>query len=303
MITSTRNIHSALAPSALSLSAVTLLVLAVAHADTPKWPASWSEPQQPFRIHGNTYYVGMHGLSSILITSEQGHVLIDGAMADSLPQIVANIRALGFKIEDVKLIVNSHVHFDHAGGIAELQRRSGASVAASKSSARTMRKGSVERDDPQYGNIPAIAAVDKVKVVRDGATLRVGLLALTMRATPGHTPGGSSWTWRSCEQNSCLNMVYADSLNSISAPDFLFTKNKYYPNAIKDFEKSFKVLSAMPCDVLLAPHPEFSDLFAKLQQREQSANAQPFTDTAACGKYVDAARERLNKRIAEENAR
>src|SRR5437016_7132749 len=84
--------------------------------------ATWNLPQQPFRIYGNTYYVGTHGLSSILITSDRGHVLIDGALSESVPPIVANIRTLGFKVEDIKLIVNSHVHFDHAGGIAELQK-------------------------------------------------------------------------------------------------------------------------------------------------------------------------------------
>jgi metallo-beta-lactamase class B len=96
----------------------------------------WNTPQTPFRVYGNTYYVGPHGLSSILVTSDAGHVLIDGAIPESVPQIVANIRSLGFRIEDVKLILNSHVHFDHAGGIAELQRLSGARVVASKSSAQ-----------------------------------------------------------------------------------------------------------------------------------------------------------------------
>ena len=105
--------------------------------------SEWNKPQRPFLIFGNTYYVGPRGLSSILITSKGGHVLIDGALPESAAQVAANVRSLGFRIEDVKVILNSHVHFDHAGGIAELQRLSGARVIASKWSAGVMRKGSV----------------------------------------------------------------------------------------------------------------------------------------------------------------
>ena len=121
--------------------------------------AEWNVSQEPFRIYGNTYYVGVHGLSSILITSPQGHVLIDGDLPESAPKIAANIRALGFRIKDVKLILNSHVHYDHAGGIAELHRLSGATVAASKFTARALEIGRSGPDDPQYGILPPIQKV------------------------------------------------------------------------------------------------------------------------------------------------
>src|SRR3954453_21037837 len=127
--------------------------------------AEWNAPQAPFRIYGNTYYVGPHGLSSILITSEAGHVLVDGGLAESAGQIAIHIRQLGFRVEDVKLIVNSHVHFDHAGGISELQRFSGARVAASKWTAQVMTKTGVGRDDPQFGVIPPIALIKHVEVL------------------------------------------------------------------------------------------------------------------------------------------
>src|SRR3954452_22926864 len=130
----------------------------------------WNAPQAPFRVYGNTYYVGPHGLSSILITSEAGHVLVDGGLAESAGQIAIHIRQLGFRVEDVKLIVNSHVHFDHAGGIAELQRLSGARVVASKWTAEVMTKTGVGRNDPQYGILPAINHVNHVEVLSDGQT-------------------------------------------------------------------------------------------------------------------------------------
>jgi metallo-beta-lactamase class B len=126
--------------------------------------AEWNAPQTPFGIYGNTYYVGPHGLSSILITSPVGHVLIDGGLAESVTQIEANIRSLGFRVEDIKLIVNSHVHFDHAGGIGELQHSTGARVVASAWSAAVMTRTGLGRDDPQYGVIPPIASQARADV-------------------------------------------------------------------------------------------------------------------------------------------
>ena len=188
--------------------------------------AAWNKPHRAFRIYGNTYYVGTHGLSSILITSEGGHILIDGALPESAPLIVAGIRSLGFHIEDVKFIVNSHAHFDHAGGIAELQRLSGARVAASQWSADVMNNGAAPRDDPQFGALAPIARVARVETIKDGETLSAGAVTVTAHLTPGHTPGGTSWTWRSCENGRCLNLVYADSLTPVSADGFLFTRRK-----------------------------------------------------------------------------
>src|SRR5262245_34035711 len=170
----------------------------------------WNVPQQPFKIYGNTYYVGTHGLGSVLITSDTGHVLIDGALPESVPQIVSNIRSLGFRVEDIKLIVNSHVHFDHAGGVAELHKLSGARVAASPWTADVMRKGIVPRDDPQFGLTFPIARVAQVTTVKDAEVLHAGSITMTPHFTPGHTKGGTSWTWRSCENGQCLDMVYAD---------------------------------------------------------------------------------------------
>ena len=168
----------------------------------------WNKAEPPFRIFGNTYYVGTHGLSSILITSPVGHVLIDGDLPQSAGLIADSIRSIGFRLEDVRLIVNSHVHFDHAGGIAELQRRSGARVVASTWSAEVLKKGGVRKGDPQYGTLPPIAAVKNVSVFRDGESLHVGEITVTPHLTPGHTPGGTSWTWKSCEGTVCSDMVY-----------------------------------------------------------------------------------------------
>jgi metallo-beta-lactamase class B len=263
--------------------------------------AEWNQPQAPFRIFGSTYYVGTHALASLLITSTNGHVLIDGDLPQSVDQIAANIRALGFRINDVKLIVNSHAHFDHAGGIAELQRRSGARVVASPWSAEVFRKGGVGKGDPQYGTIPGIAPVRNVSTLHDGESFHIGTTTITAHLTPGHTPGGTSWIWKSCEGAKCYNMVYADSLTPISGPDFRFTASHEYPRVLTDFEKSFTFLETTPCDVLLTPHPEVSDLWDRMAAREKSVTPDPLVDSAACRQLAEQAREKLRERLASED--
>ncbi len=283
---------------------VLLLLLPVTIAVAQDRPSScanclaWNAPQQPFRIYGNAYYVGTHGLGSVLIASQAGHILIDGALPESAPRIVANIRSLGFRVEDIKLIVNSHAHFDHAGGIAELQKLSGARVAASMWTADAMEKGAVPRDDPQFGSIAPIARIARVETFKDGETLRVGDAAVTAHLTPGHTPGGTSWTWRSCENGRCLNLVYADSLTPVSADGFLFTRRKEHPDAEDDFERSYAFLDRTPCDILITPHPEVSSLWQRLAQRNSNPDA--LIDPAACRVLADKSRAQLKKRLAAE---
>jgi len=271
---------------------------------TPNCPSceSWNEPQRPFRVFGSMYYVGTHGLAAVLITSSEGHVLIDGGLPESAPRIVAAIRELGFRIEDVKLLLNSHVHFDHAGGLARLQRLSGASVAASPSSAEVLRRGTSGRDDPQFGILERIAPLTRVQVVADGAVLHVGPVAVTAHFTAGHTPGGTSWSWRSCEGARCVDVVYADSQTPVSADAFLFTRSDAYPTALRDFEHGFMTLEGLRCDILLTPHPDASNLWTRLAQRD-SGNADALIDPSACGRYAKGARERLARRVAEEKAR
>jgi metallo-beta-lactamase class B len=292
------------------LAALTLFVAAPLRAqgtDTmvphhePPCPscAEWNAPHRPFRVYGNTYYVGTDGLGSILITSSAGHILIDGGLPESAPRIMDNIRALGFRVEDVKLILNSHVHFDHAGGIAMLQRRSGAQVAASPSSAKVLRTGVVGRDDPQYGLGEPLAPVPRVRVVRDGETLHVGSLAITAHFTPGHTPGGTSWSWKSCENGRCEDIVYADSQTPISRDDFYFTRSTTYPNAVQDFQRGQSVLDTLPCGILLTPHPSASSLWERLAKRD-AGDADALIDAGACHAFATRARAALAKRIATE---
>jgi metallo-beta-lactamase class B len=257
--------------------------------------AAWNAPHAPLRIYGNSYYVGTDGLGSILITSSAGHILIDGGLPESAPRILANIRSLGFRIEDVKLILNSHAHYDHAGGIAALQRASGAVVAASPSSAPVIERGTPGPDDPQYRIALPYPPARDVHVVADGETLRVGPLAIVAHFTPGHTPGGTTWSWRSCEDGRCLNLVYADSQTPVSADGFRFTGSR----ASSDFERSRAVLEQLSCDVLITPHPGASNFWKRIARRDGDAK-DSLIDSSACKRYAAAASKQLAKRLAAE---
>jgi metallo-beta-lactamase class B len=264
--------------------------------------ALWTREQAPLRIYGNTYYVGTRGLSSVLVTSDEGHVLIDGTLPENAKLIVANIRALGFRVEDVKLIMNSHAHSDHAGGIAELQRLTGATVAASDRGAAAMKRGRGGQDDPQFEHGDAFPPIKNVRIVRDRHVLKVGGIEITVQYTPGHTPGGTSWTWQSCEGERCLNMVYGDSLTAVSDNSFKFTGDPRYPTALQDLTRSIERIESLPCDILITAHPDFAGLWQRVERREKG-DANALADPQACERYAEAGRVRLNERVSHERTR
>jgi metallo-beta-lactamase class B len=291
---------------AVCLAAALPAAAAELHADPPKnceYCPGWSVPLEGFKVFGNTWYVGNAGLGAILITSPKGHILIDGGLPQTAPQIAENIRKAGFRLEDIKLIVNSHSHYDHAGGLAALQRASGARIVASPIAKRALENGGPFEDDPQFtfghehNDYPPVT---RVKAIKDGERVRVGDLSIQAHFTPGHTPGGTTWTWKSCEDSHCLDMVYADSLNSVSAPGFKFSGDDKMPSRVASFEKSMDVVAKLPCDILLAPHPELIKMDKKLELRKAGTTPDPFVDTGACKAYAEAARERLATRVAEE---
>jgi metallo-beta-lactamase class B len=262
----------------------------------------WNMPRAPFRVFGNTYYVGVAGLSAVLVTSNAGSILLDGGLPQSAPLIEENIRSLGFRPDAIRLIVNSHEHYDHAGGIAALQRLSGATVAASGPGVRALGRGFPGADDPQYafGESNRYPSVNNVRAAADGEALTVGPLSITAHLTPGHTPGSTTWTWRSCEGARCLDIVYADSLNPVSAPGFRFSGDATHPGLVDVFRKSIAAVERLPCDILLSVHPAFSDMDGKLRRRGETAGTDPFIDRQACRAYAADAARRLDARIQEE---
>jgi metallo-beta-lactamase class B len=277
-----------------------------ASAEAPKTTShdisrqQWNAPQKPFRIYGNTWYVGPHGLSALIVDTGHGLALFDGDLPVSAPLIEANIRALGFHVRDVKWILNSHAHVDHAGGIAALQRASGAEVIASAAGARALKLGGVDPADPQYGLSPAYSPVRQVRVVHDGETLQLGDVAITAHYTPGHTPGSTSWTWNSCSEGRCLHMVYADSLTALEAPGFRYSE---HPAWVAAFRQSIATVAALPCDILLTPHPDASGFWEKVAQRTSATDVAPLLDTGACRAYAATAAVKLDDTLAKDRAK
>ncbi|HEX7982058.1 MAG TPA: subclass B3 metallo-beta-lactamase [Duganella sp.] len=270
-------------------------------AAMPAMAENWNDPQEPFAVFGDTYYVGTHGLSAVLITSPQGHILIDGGSPESAPMIARHIRQLGFKPEDIKFILNSHEHVDHAGGISALQKLSGAAVLASVQGEKVLRSGRPSKGDPQYGNLSSMTPVANTRAVADGEVVRLGPLAVTAHYTPGHTQGGISWTWRSRENGSDAAMVYADSLNAMAAKPFRYSDSKVYPTALADIKKSIATVAALDCDILISAHPGASGLWERLAKQPTAGNA-AFIDRQACRDYAQAGTERLKKTLAQEAA-
>ena len=260
----------------------------------------WNVAHEPFNVVANTWYVGTAELSSVLVTGPDGHILIDGALPQSVPQIEANIKALGFRLKDIKVIVSSHPHFDHAGGIAQLARNSGASVMASAAGASVLRAGMIDQGDPQYersGNTQ-FPRVTKVREIADNEVIAVGRLKLMAHMTPGHTPGGASYTWQSCEGERCVDVAYVDSLTPVSADGFHYSGDARTPNIVPMFEASIAKVRALKCDVVLSAHPDFTDTFERLAARTEARNS--FIDGNGCKAYAADASARLLKRIAVE---
>ena len=259
----------------------------------------WNKEQAPFRVFGNTYYVGPRGLSSVLVTSPAGHVLIDGALPQSAPLIARHVEQLGFRMSDVKIILNSHVHFDHAAGIAELQKISGAKVIASDIAAGVLRSGKVDRNDPQFGHLPPFSGSSNVEALGERTSVVLGTLQLNVIHTPGHTPGGTSWTWKSCEDDRCLTVVYGDSLNAISDDSFKYSGDARYPNAAADVSRSIAAVGATPCDILITAHPELGGLWSAIDEHGKGDRAR-LIDSSACKRYAAGAKARFEKRLESE---
>lgn len=287
--------------AALLLAAVspTAAALAPSTAQLPTQTApqacagrdGWSEPTVPQRIIGKVWYVGTCGISVILITSPQGHVVIDGGPRGAGALVAKSIVAAGFRLKDVRWILSSHEHHDHAGGIAQLQRLTGARVAAIAPNAAVLRTGVPAPRDPQSGDLSPFDPVRVDRVLKDGEVLRLGPIAITAHATPGHSPGSTSWTWPSCQGQTCHAVAYADSISAVAAPGYRFTA---HPDYVRSFRAALAKVAALPCDLIITPHPIASNLFDRLDGKA------PLAVAGACRAYAARGRDGLAARLADE---
>jgi metallo-beta-lactamase class B len=265
------------------------------HAQTdPVW-RSWNQPVEPFRIMSNIYYVGASDIASYLITTPAGHIVIDGGFAETAPMIARNIEKLGFRLHDVHILLSSHAHVDHAGGLAELRRLTGARLLVSRADAPLMERGGL--DDPQFADRAPYPPVRPDQLLEDGSEIKLGGTVLTAHLTAGHTRGCTTWTTTVKEQGKQYDVVF---VGSATAPDYKLVGNTKYPGIIQDFRKTFVVLASLRCDVFLGAHGGYYDLEKKRKLIGQTPN--PFIDPAGYRKYVAAAKERFEELVKKQAA-
>lgn len=250
--------------------------------------AAWNERVEPYRLAENTWYVGTKGLSSVLIVDDEGLVLIDGGLPQSAAVILDNVRKAGFDPTRIRWILNSHAHFDHAGGIAALARLTGAHVAAGRDGVIALTRAAYHPDDPQagFGEATRSPSVEHVRAIDDGDAVTVGRTTITAVASPGHAPGGMSWRWKSCHDDTCRDVVYLDSLNPVSTDAYRFTD---HPAVVAALRATADRLAALPCDVAMAAHPD------QLPATKDAA-------ATPCAAYAQEGRENLRKRLEKERA-
>lgn len=260
-------------------------------------PAAWSQPQAPFRIVGDIYYVGSKGLAAYLIASPQGDILLDGTLEENAPMIESNIEALGFRLRDVKILLNSHAHFDHAAGLARLKADTGARMMSSAGDRWALEHGT-SRGDTTYGTT-TYPAVKVDKVVADGQTVRIGPISMTAMITPGHTPGCTSWSTPAYEQGRILKVVFPCSL---TVAGNVLVGNRAYPDIAADYRRSLARLQAVKADVVLTAHPEFADVLQH-RQRVLAGDRQAFVDPQQLTRLVASAKVDFAKEVAKQSAK
>jgi metallo-beta-lactamase class B len=269
----------------LTLLLCSLLLPELAFAQGDPTSRSWNQPVEPFRIAGNLYYVGANEITSFLLTSKEGHIVLDGGFVETAPMILANIRKLGFRPEDVKILLSSHAHLDHAGGLAELKRVTGARFYSSRRDLPQHARGGL--DDPQFGNRFPYPPVYADRVLDHGSRVRLGPITMVAHMTPGHTPGCTTWTTTIAGKD----VVF---LCSPSIPsEYRLRDNPRYPDAIADYRRQFQVLKALTPDIWLASHGNFFDL------EEKRTGKRSFVDPEGYRRFVEASEQRFEKRAVE----
>jgi metallo-beta-lactamase class B len=267
-----------------SLLFVALLLLssflAIAQQDDSERRA-WNRPVKPFRVVGNIYYVGVAGVTSFLITTPEGHILLDGGLPETAPLIQESVKQLGFKLEDVKVLLNSHAHFDHAGGLAQLKKVTGAKLMISEADAKLISSGG--RGDFFWGDKLTFEPAQVDRLLHDKDKVELGGVTMIARITPGHTKGCTTWTMKVKEGGRELDVVF---VGSTTVPGYKLVNNAQYPNIIEDYAYTFALLKSLKCDVFLAPHGDFFSLNEKMRLMEKGAKVNPFIDPQAYRQFV-----------------
>ena len=275
-------------------SLVVLLALATAaHAQN----ADWTQPFPAFRIAGNLYYVGSKGLANYLITTPQGHILINSDLEANGPLIRASVEKLGFKFADIKILLISHAHWDHDAASATIKQATGAKYMVMEGDVPVVESGG--KSDFQYGNTPSsLYPPTKVdRVLHDGDEVRLGDAVLVARLTPGHTKGCTTWTMKVTDGGKTYNVAIVGSPNV--NPGYKLVNNPQYPTIAADYQKMFDVLKALPCDIFLGAHGAYFDMEAK-HARMTKGVPNPFIDPDGYKKFVTDKEQEFRAELAKQ---
>jgi len=280
----------------LILSSLCISILAPRHAFAQGSP-DWTEPFPPFRIAGNLYYVGSKGLANYLITTPQGNILINSDLEANVPLVEASIEKLGFKFKDTKILLISHAHWDHDASSATIKEKTGAKYMVMDADVSVVESGG--KTDFQYGSSPANlykpAKVDRV--LHDGDEVRLGGMVLVAHLTPGHTRGCTTWTMRVTDGANTYNVVIIGSPNV--NPGYKLVNNPAYPQIAEDYERMWRVLKSLPCDIFLGAHGGYFDLEEKYPRLKAGA-VNPFIDPDGYKKYVDEKEREFRSELAKQ---
>src|SRR5215467_5931573 len=272
-----------------------LLFLISSFAAAPQDQEWWKRPVEPFRIIGNIYYVGGADLTSYLIETPRGLILLDGGTASLAPTIQKNIEQLGFKVADIRVLLNSHAHTDHAGGLMYFKHLSGARMIASEGDRPLLERWA---HDPQFGDRLGFPAVVVDQIIHDGEIVELGGVKLRAVLTPGHTPGCTTWTMAANEGGRKYDVVF---FCSTSAPSgYRLVNNKAYPQIVSDYEHSFARLKQLPCDVFLCAHRTFFHLKEKSVQLKAGPRPNPFIDPDGYRWFVAASEREFHQLLQEQ---
>ena len=255
-----------------------------------------NRPVAPFCIADEICYVGTEDLGIYLIKSNAGDALIDGGYEQTVPQILANLKALGVAPKNIRFLLNSHAHRDHAGGLAELKRITGAKLILSRAAAVEFARGG--HDDPNFGNTSTFPPLKADRIVDDGDTVALGNVVLTAHWTPGHTKGCTTWTMPAHIAGKTYQALF---LCSVTAPGYKLVGNATYPDIVADYRHSFAVLETLPCEIFLGSHAQFYGMLKKRAAMEKTGSPLVFVDPGGCRRYLDEAEAAFDKALAAQS--
>ncbi len=283
----------------LPLASLGLLFLAYHPRLAAQASTDWTEPFPPHRVIGNIYYVGSRGLASYLITTPEGSILVNSSLESSVPLIRASIEKLGFKFSDVKILLISHAHFDHCAGSFQIKELTGAKYMVMDADVQEIENGG--KDNFQYGQNPSMRykPVKVDRVLHDGDEVKLGGVVMTAHLTPGHTKGCTTWTMKVREGGKAYDVVIVGSPNV--NPGYKLVNNALYPQIAGDYEKMFRVLKSLPCDVFLGAHGDYYGMQAKYAKLGNS-DANPFIDPEGYRAYVNAKEQAFRAELAKQTA-